>query len=123
MDAEELTDREAVAPLGAPLTEARGFVALYRRESPMLLTFCARRVLVLYPHTGMYVETTGDAIRIAKAVDRSNVGVTFNLCHFLRVDKPENLERVLTEAAPLLREIRELKADVAALRREVVGRP
>jgi voltage-gated sodium channel len=27
------------------------------------------------------------------------------------------------EAAPLLREIRELKADVAALRREVVGRP
>jgi sugar phosphate isomerase/epimerase/dienelactone hydrolase len=59
--------------------------------------------VVLYPHTGMYVETTGDAVRIAKAAERSNVGVTFNLCHFLRVDKPENLERVLTEAAPLLR--------------------
>ena len=59
--------------------------------------------VVLYPHTGMYVETTGDAVRLAKAVDRSNVGVTFNLCHFLRVDKPEDLERVLTEAAPLLR--------------------
>lgn len=59
--------------------------------------------VVLYPHTGMYVETTGDAVRIARAAERSNVGVTFNLCHFLRVDKPENLERVLTEAAPLLR--------------------
>jgi dienelactone hydrolase len=59
--------------------------------------------VVLYPHTGMYVETTGDAVRIAKAAERSNVGVTFNLCHFLRADKPENLERVLTDAAPLLR--------------------
>jgi sugar phosphate isomerase/epimerase len=68
--------------------------------------------VVLYPHTGMYVETTGDAVRIAKAVDRSNVGVTFNLCHFLRVDKPERLERVLTEAAPLLRYVSINGADV-----------
>lgn len=63
MDADQLTDREAVVPLGAPLTDARGFVALYRRESPMLLTFCARRVLDAETALDLTAETFAQAFR------------------------------------------------------------
>ncbi len=41
--------------------------------------------VALYPHTGFYIERVEDAVRVAKKVDRSNVGVTFNLCHWLKV--------------------------------------
>jgi sugar phosphate isomerase/epimerase len=58
--------------------------------------------IALYPHTWMYVEQIEDAVRLAKKVDRKNVGVTFNLCHFLKVDDAKNLERRLKEARPYL---------------------
>lgn len=35
----------------------------------------------LYPHLNFYVETTADALRIAKKAGRSNVGVALNLYH------------------------------------------
>jgi len=63
MDVCDETDREAPAPLDAPLTEARGFVALYRRESPMLLTFCARRVLDAEVALDLTAETFAQAFR------------------------------------------------------------
>ena len=37
-----------------------------------------------------------------KKVDRKNVGVGFNLCHFLKLDDEKNLERRLKEAMPYL---------------------
>lgn len=58
--------------------------------------------IALYPHTGFHVATVADALRIVKLVDRKNVGVTFNLCHFLKLDKAENVEKTLKEAAPHL---------------------
>jgi RNA polymerase sigma factor (sigma-70 family) len=54
---------EHIAPLGAPLTAAAGFVALYRRESPMLLTFCARRVLDAETALDLTAETFAQAFR------------------------------------------------------------
>ncbi len=42
--------------------------------------------LALYPHTGCWLERAEDALRVAEAVDRPNVGVTFNLCHYLKVN-------------------------------------
>ena len=56
--------------------------------------------VALYPHKGSYVERVEDAVRLAKKVDRKNVGVSFNLCHFLWVDDAQNLERRLKEAEP-----------------------
>ena len=41
-------------------------------------------------------------MRLVKKVDRKNVGVTFNLCHFLKVEGEKNLERRLKEAKPHL---------------------
>ena len=43
----------------------------------------------LYPHFGNLVERVADAVRIAEKTGRKNVGVTFNLCHWLRTDGPD----------------------------------
>ncbi len=40
----------------------------------------------LYPHSGFWVERFSDAARLAAAVDRKEVGATFNLCHWLKVE-------------------------------------
>jgi len=58
--------------------------------------------VAIYHHVGFYVETVEDAIRIAEKVDRPNVGVSFNLCHFLKTDDGAHLEAVLRKAAPRL---------------------
>ncbi|HET6508583.1 MAG TPA: RNA polymerase sigma factor [Baekduia sp.] len=50
-------------PLTDSLTRAPGFVALYRRESPMLLTFCARRVLDAETALDLVAETFAQAFR------------------------------------------------------------
>lgn len=57
--------------------------------------------IALYPHVGAYADRVGDCVRVAKKVDRSNLGVTFNLCHWLKVDG-EDLEARLTDAMPHL---------------------
>ena len=58
--------------------------------------------IVLYPHAGDWLEKVGDAVRVARLVDRPNVGVMFNLCHWLKVDREENLRPVLVPAMPYL---------------------
>ncbi len=58
--------------------------------------------VALYPHTGFWVERVEDAIRVAKKVDRKNVGVTFNLCHWLRTDDEENMKSLIKSAMPYL---------------------
>lgn len=58
--------------------------------------------VALYPHVGMYVARVEDGVRLVKKIDRKNVGVCFNLCHFLKLDHEKNLEQRLQEAAPYL---------------------
>jgi sugar phosphate isomerase/epimerase len=58
--------------------------------------------VALYPHYGFWCERVEDAVRVAKKVDRKNVGVTFNLCHWLRVDDERNLKSLLESAMPHL---------------------
>ena len=58
--------------------------------------------VVLYPHTGFYVATTTDAVRLVKKVDRRNVGASLNLCHFLKQNDEQVLEQRLQEVMPLL---------------------
>ena len=57
--------------------------------------------IAIYPHTNFWVERVEDAVRVAQRVQRPNVGVTFNLCHWLKVDG-ENLDQRLEAAAPHL---------------------
>ncbi|MBW8042100.1 MAG: DUF1080 domain-containing protein [Planctomycetes bacterium] len=58
--------------------------------------------IALYPHKGFWVERVEDAVRVAKKVDRKNVGVTFNLCHWLMVDDEKNMESLIKSAMPHL---------------------
>lgn len=58
--------------------------------------------VALYPHAGFYVERVEDAVRVAEKVDRKNVGVTFNLCHWLKLDEPSSMRRLMELARPHL---------------------
>ncbi len=56
----------------------------------------------LYPHHGFWLETVEDTVRIAEQVDKPNVGVTFNLCHWLRVSENRDARAVVEKAMPFL---------------------
>ncbi len=58
--------------------------------------------ILLYPHSNMWMERIEDAVRVADQVDRPNVGVMFNLCHWLRVNKDRNYKPLLVQAMPRL---------------------
>jgi sugar phosphate isomerase/epimerase len=83
----------------APDGDARATTVV--REIADLAAASGLRV-ALYPHIGMYVERIEDALRVVKNVDRPNVGVTFNLAHFLAAKDEANLDERLREALPHL---------------------
>jgi sugar phosphate isomerase/epimerase len=58
--------------------------------------------IALYPHANFWLEKTTDAIRVAKKVDRKNVGVTFNLCHWLKSEDEDNMRSLIASAMPYL---------------------
>jgi sugar phosphate isomerase/epimerase len=58
--------------------------------------------LLLYPHVNNWIERIEDSIRVAEKVDRPNVGVMFNLCHWLKADKSRDYEPLLKKAMPKL---------------------
>ena len=58
--------------------------------------------LLLYPHVDCWIERLEDCVRVAEKVDRPNVGVMFNLCHWLRVDKQRDYAPLLKRAMPRL---------------------
>ena len=58
--------------------------------------------VALYPHVGFHVETVKDALELVKLAKHDNLGVSFNLCHFLKSNPEESLAEVLKAAAPHL---------------------
>ena len=56
--------------------------------------------VALYPHFGYYVARIEDALRIRKMAGRDNVGLVFNLCHWLRSGDEPNMAVRLKEALP-----------------------
>jgi sugar phosphate isomerase/epimerase len=58
--------------------------------------------IAFYPHADFWVEKVGDGIRLAKKINRPNVGTVFNLCHFLKKDETGKLEEKLKSAMPHL---------------------
>ncbi len=70
--------------------------------------------IALYPHAGDWLERVEDAVRVAGKAGRPDVGVMFNLCHWLKVGGEENLGRVLEAAKPFLFAVSLNGADRAA---------
>jgi sugar phosphate isomerase/epimerase len=58
--------------------------------------------VALYPHHGFAVATMPQAMELINKVDHSNLGVMFNLCHFLKGEKADDLETVLENAGSRL---------------------
>jgi sugar phosphate isomerase/epimerase len=58
--------------------------------------------VALYPHTWFWMERVQDAVRVAQKVNRKNVGVTFNLCHCLKVGDEAKIPQLLQAARPHL---------------------
>ncbi len=58
--------------------------------------------VVLYPHVQSWNEKIDDCVRIAKRFPDGEVGVMFNLCHWAKIDRGENLDKVLQAAKPYL---------------------
>ncbi len=87
------------APPSDPTGDTRA-VELVREIADLASASGAR--VALYPHAGDWLERVEDAIRVVQKVDRPNVGLMFNLCHWLKVDNEENLRPLLTAAMPYL---------------------
>jgi sugar phosphate isomerase/epimerase len=79
--------------------DARG-VAILRELSDLARETDAQ--LLLYPHVNDWIERIEDSVRVARKVDRANVGSMFNLCHWLRADKQRDYARLLKQAMPRL---------------------
>jgi sugar phosphate isomerase/epimerase len=75
-------------------------VAVIREVADMAAASGLR--VVLYPHEGLYVQRLEDGLRLVKKASRKNVGVAFNLCHFLKVEGEKHLEQRLKVAKPCL---------------------
>lgn len=86
-------------PPGDPSGDARA-VELLRRMSDLARDSGAQ--LLIYPHQKDWVERIEQAVRLAELVDRPNVGVMFNLCHWLRVDPSRDYRPLLARALPRL---------------------
>lgn len=58
--------------------------------------------IAIYPHVNNYCEELAHSVKLAKLVDRKNVGVIFNTCHFLKVEGSQGLEEKVVAALPYL---------------------
>lgn len=56
----------------------------------------------LYPHTRDLAEKVTDVVRLANAVNLPSVKLTFNLCHWIRNEGVDSMEKALDLAAPRL---------------------
>lgn len=106
---------------GAPSDESLDDVAVPIIRSLATMAAPYGVEILLYPHVSDWLERVEDAIRIARKVGHPNVGIMFNLCHWLKVDKEENLKPLLISALPFLRAVSINGADHAAAIREGTG--
>ena len=58
--------------------------------------------IAIYPHVNNYCEESAHSVKLAKMVDRKNVGVIFNLCHYLKVEGEEGWKEKVVDAIPYL---------------------
>lgn len=74
----------------AVLTELADYAAKYKVK------------LSIYPHFSFYCEDADHALKLVKMVNRPNLGVVVNLCHYLKVNGPTGIEKQLLRALPHL---------------------
>jgi len=68
--------------------------------------------VALYPHTASWMERSEDALRLLGKLDREELGLCFNLCHFLQNNDSEDPAPILKRAGPKLLAVTLNGADV-----------
>lgn len=71
------------------------------REAADLAGAAGLRV-ALYPHYGFYMARVEDGLRLRELAGRKNIGLVFNLCHWLRSGDGGHLRERLRAAGPHL---------------------
>ena len=72
-------------------------VAVPALERALVLAKSKGVKLSLYPHAGFWGESVETCLRVADAVNDRSLGITFNLCHWLKVEGSER------DPAPVLK--------------------
>jgi len=75
-------------------------VQIFRQISDEAAKYGVR--IVLYHHLKDWTERFEDCVRIARKVDRRNLGVMFNLCHWSHKGREEDLRALLKSSMPHL---------------------
>ncbi len=60
--------------------------------------------LVLYPHIGLWLERSADAVRLCKTINHPNLRASFGAFHWFAVDATP-LDKVIAEVAPHLHSV------------------
>ena len=68
--------------------------------------------VALYPHYGNAIATVPQALELISQVKHSNLGLMFNLCHFLKSEEASTLERVLEQSGDRLFAVSTCGADL-----------
>ena len=79
--------------------------------------------IALYPHAGFAIAKIDPALELIEKVDRQNVGVMFNLCHFLMNEKHQDLEATIERAGSKIFAASTCGADRAGRSWSVLIRP
>ncbi len=58
--------------------------------------------VALYPHTGDWLVRVDHAVELVRQVDHQNLGIVFNLCHWMKNENLSQLESLLDRAGPHL---------------------
>ena len=87
-------------------------------KKALVLAKAKRVKLSLYPHAGFWADSVEACLRVANAVDDPDLGITFNLCHWLKVEGAErDPVPVIKAALPRLNFITINGADTGDTRR------
>jgi len=85
-----LAIQQVQLPAGLKAGPTTGDTVVVPALKQTLVLAKAKRVRIsLYPHAGFWADSVETCLRLANAVDDPDLGVTFNLCHWLKVEGSE----------------------------------
>ena len=58
--------------------------------------------IAIYPHHALHGEEISHAVAMAKAINRRNAGIAFNLSHYLKVEGPDGWKNSIEAAFPYI---------------------
>ena len=115
------TEKPVAAELVAPIANGGMIELTVKTITPEIISSIRQTAemasklkiqVALYPHHGNAVATMPEALDLIAQVNHPNLGVMFNLCHYLKNEKAADLETILEKARPHLFSVSTCGADL-----------